>query len=121
MFVGGFVGSPPMNLLRLTVQSGHSAPGGAVAAPYGGTDAMVVLGVRPEDLAPAEEGFGFLVQVVEPLRSHLLLTWTTEGQSLRVVVPHGTAVRGGETILLRPNLAHVAWMHAATGEALESC
>jgi len=51
----------------------------------------------------------------------LLLTWTTEGQSLRVVVPPGTAVRGGETIPLRPNLAHVVWMHAATGGALESC
>jgi hypothetical protein len=38
-----------------------------------------------------------------------------------VVVPPGTAVRGGETIPLRPNLAHVVWMHAATGGALESC
>ena len=86
--------------------------------PLGGIDAMVVLGVRPEDLAPAEDGFGFLVQVVEPLGSHLLLTGTTEGQSLRVVVPPSTAVRGGETIPLRLNLAHVVWMHPETGEAL---
>jgi multiple sugar transport system ATP-binding protein len=60
------------------------------------------------------------VQLVEPLGSHLLLSGTTEGLSLRVVLPPGGAVRGGETIPLRSNLAHVVWVHAATGEALES-
>ena len=119
MFAGGFIGSPPMNFLRLAVQQGLVRLGTLSLRPPGDTHDMVVLGVRPEDLAPAEDGFSFLVQVVEPLGSHLLLTGITEGQSLRVVVPPGTAVGRGETIPLRPNLAHVVWMDAATGEALE--
>jgi multiple sugar transport system ATP-binding protein len=119
MFVGGFVGSPPMNFLRLPVQQGVVQLGALSLRAPGSTDGMVVLGVRPEDLAPAEDGFGFLVHVVELLGSHLLLTGTMEGQSLRVVVPPDTAVRAGETIALRPDLAHIVWMHPETGEALE--
>jgi multiple sugar transport system ATP-binding protein len=119
MFVGGFVGSPPMNFLRLPVQQGVVRLGALSLCPPGGTDGTVVLGVRPEDLAAAEDGFGFRVQVVEPLGSHLLLTGTTEGQSLRVVVPPDTVVRAGETISLRPDVSHIAWMHPETGEALE--
>jgi len=47
-----------------------------------------------------------------------LLTGAAEDQKLRVVVPPDTAVRAGETIALRPDLVHVAWMHPETGEAL---
>jgi len=119
MFVGGFVGSPPMNFLRLSVQQGVVSLGSLELRPPAGADGTVMLGVRPEDLALAENGFGFRVQVVEPLGSHLLLTGTTEGQPLRVVVPPDTVVRTGETIALRPDVAHIAWMHPETGEALE--
>jgi multiple sugar transport system ATP-binding protein len=120
MFVGGFVGSPPMNFLRLPVQQGVVRLGTLSLRPPGSPDGKVVLGVRPEDLAPAGEGFGFLVQVVEPLGSHVLLTGTTEGQSLRVMAPPDISVRAGETMALQPDLAHIAWMHPETGEALES-
>jgi multiple sugar transport system ATP-binding protein len=118
VFVGGFVGSPPMNFLHLPVQQGLVRLGPLLLQPPGGTGAMVVLGVRPEDLVPAGDGFGFLVRVVEPLGSHLLLTGTTEGQSLRAVVPPGTTVCCGETIPLRPDAGHIVWMHPETGEAL---
>jgi multiple sugar transport system ATP-binding protein len=117
MFVGGFVGSPPMNFLRLPVQQGVVHLGALSLHPPAGADGTVVLGVRPEDLAPAADGFGFQVQVVEPLGSHLLLTGAAEDQPLRVVVPPDTEVRAGETIALRPDLAHISWMHADTGEA----
>ena len=119
MFVGGFVGSPPMNFLRLPVQQGVVRLGSLELRPPAAVDGTVVLGVRPEDLAPGENGFGFRVQVVEPLGSHLLLTGRAEEQPLRVVVPPDTAVHAGETIALRPDLAHIAWMHPETGEALE--
>jgi multiple sugar transport system ATP-binding protein len=120
MFVGGFVGSPPMNFLRLPVRDGLVQLGSFELRPPSGSDGTVVLGVRPEDLAPAlEDGFGFRVQVVEPLGSHLLLTGTAEGQALRVVVPPDTLVRVGETISLRPDVSHIAWMHPETGEALQ--
>jgi len=117
-FVGGFVGSPPMNFLRLPVQQGVVRLGSLELRPPPGGDGTVMLGVRPEDLAQAENGLDFRVQVVEPLGSHLLLTGTAEGQPLRVVVPPDTVVRAGETIALRPDVAHIAWMHPETGEAL---
>jgi multiple sugar transport system ATP-binding protein len=119
VFVGGFVGSPPMNFLRLPVQQGAARLGSLELRPPGGADGTVVLGVRPEDLVPASNGFDFRIQVVEPLGSHLLLTGMAEGQPLRVVVPPDTEVRAGETIALRPDVAHIAWMHPETGEALE--
>jgi multiple sugar transport system ATP-binding protein len=119
-FVGGFVGSPPMNFLRLPVRDGLARLGSFELRPPGGSNGTVVLGVRPEDLALGSgDGFGFRVQVVEPLGSHLLLTGTAEGQALRVVVPPDTVVRAGDTISLRPDVAHIAWMHPETGEALE--
>ena len=118
-FVGGFVGSPPMNFLRLPVQQGVVRLGSLELRPPAGAAGTVVLGVRPEDLTPTGNGFGFRVQVVEPLGSHLLLTGTAEEQPLRVVVPPDTAVRAGETMALRPDVAHIAWMHPETGEALE--
>jgi multiple sugar transport system ATP-binding protein len=119
VFVGGFVGSPPMNFLSLPVQQGVARLGSLELRPPGGADGTVVLGVRPEDLVLASNGFDFRIQVVEPLGSHLLLTGTAEGQPLRVVVPPDTEVRAGETIALRPDVAHIAWMHPETGEALE--
>jgi multiple sugar transport system ATP-binding protein len=119
MFVGGFVGSPPMNFLRLPVRQGVVRLGSLELRPPATTNGTVMLGVRPEDLALAENGFGFRVQVVEPLGSHLLLTGATEGQSLRVVVPPDTEVRAGDTISLRPEVSHIAWMHPETGEALQ--
>jgi multiple sugar transport system ATP-binding protein len=123
MFVGGFVGSPPMNFLRLPVRDGTvhlgplrlRPPANAPSAANG----TVVLGLRPEDLTLAADGIGFRVRVVEPLGPHLLLTGETEGQPMRVVVPPDTLVRAGEIITLRPDVGHLAWMHAETGLALE--
>ncbi len=119
MFVGGFVGSPPMNFLRLPVRDGAVRLGALDLRPPAGADGTVVLGVRPEDLTLASEGLGFRVQVVEPLGPHLLLTGDTQGQPMRVMVPPDTVVRVGETITLRPDVAHLAWMHPETGVALE--
>ncbi len=51
LFVAGFIGSPPMNLVPGSLQGGvFSAPGVHIAG-FTATDAAgVVLGVRPEDL-----------------------------------------------------------------------
>ncbi len=118
IFVGGFVGSPPMNFLRLPVLEGNVRLGSLELRPPAGAERTVVLGVRPEDLSQAPDGAEFRVQVVEPLGSYLLLTGLTEGQQLRVMVPPEAEVHAGETISLRPDLAHISWMHAESGEVL---
>ncbi len=51
LFVAGFIGSPPMNLVPGSLQGGvFSAPGVRVAGFAAADAASVVLGVRPEDL-----------------------------------------------------------------------
>src|SRR6185437_16954614 len=63
-FVGGFVGSPPMNFLRLPVTDGAVALGALRLRPPPGEGGTVLLGIRPEDLVPAEGGMKFRVLVV---------------------------------------------------------
>ena len=120
VFVGGFVGSPPMNFLRLGVTGGAVRLGDLALRVPGGADGAVMLGVRPEDLTIAEHGLGFRVQVVEPLGAHLLLTGEADGQRMRVLVPPDTVVRAGSVLTLRPDESHLAWMHPDTGVALEA-
>ena len=51
LFVAGFIGSPPMNLVPGSLNGGvFSAPGVRVAGFAAADNANVVLGVRPEDL-----------------------------------------------------------------------
>ncbi len=82
LFVAGFIGSPPMNLLR-----GRAADGRLevcdVTLPWPGpTPAEVAVGVRPEDLAPANgsaQAFAFTVDVVEPLGNEVVVHGTVPG------------------------------------------
>jgi len=94
-FVGGFIGSPPMNFLRLKLERQRDrtvAQVGNLALP-GPTkrEGEIILGLRPEDLevSPQEStnSFAAEVLVVEPLGPHLLLTLSLNGQSLKVTAP----------------------------------
>jgi multiple sugar transport system ATP-binding protein len=61
VFVAGFIGSPPMNLIRGRLQGGvFEAPGVRVAGLSAPDSPKVTLGVRPED-----------VQVVSPEQGHI--------------------------------------------------
>jgi len=118
-FVAGFLGSPPMNFLPLPVTDGTVALGNLrLRAPDG--LARVVLGMRPEDLAAAEErdGFPFTVQVTEPLGSHALLTGRVNDALLRVMMPPDVRAAPGSVLHLRPDLQRVSWFDAASGAAL---
>jgi multiple sugar transport system ATP-binding protein len=128
MFVGGFVGSPPMNFLRLAHTDGVVRLGGLRLTPPAGAPETLVLGIRAEDLdaARAEDGFAFEVRVSEPMGSHTLVTGhlgvtgQTEGQPMRVIVAANTRPAPGTVLHLTPRLDHVTWMNADTGSALET-
>jgi multiple sugar transport system ATP-binding protein len=120
MFVGGFIGNPPMNFLRLPISDHVVRLGALTFSPPAGVNGQVMLGIRPEDLEVAEPGFAFRVHVPEPLGPHILLTGDVEGQNLRVAVAPDFAVRPGDVVTLRPNPARLAWMDPDTGAALES-
>jgi multiple sugar transport system ATP-binding protein len=117
-FVGGFVGSPPMNFLKTHAEGGRRALGGLkLSAPVSGP---VTLGFRGEDarLTEPAEGLTFTVQVAEPMGSHLLLTGRAEGTLVRIVAPSSATVRPGEVIGLGLDPARVVWMNAEDGRTL---
>jgi ABC-type sugar transport system ATPase subunit len=76
VFVAGFIGSPPMNLLRGTARGGRVTAGEFVVKRSGIPDGDVIVGLRPEALRPAVDGMpslDFRVDVVEPLGDELIV------------------------------------------------
>jgi multiple sugar transport system ATP-binding protein len=118
-FVGGFVGSPPMNFLEMPVVDGAARLGDFQAkAPLAG--GRVVAGVRAEDISLGEgPGLPFDVGVIEPLGATLLLTGKIDGQLARVAVRPETRAKPGDRLILHPDLARIVWLDPATGHALE--
>jgi multiple sugar transport system ATP-binding protein len=99
-FVAGFIGSPAMNFVPVTVNEANGAvyaeasglrvkvPADKATAlkPYKGQ--TVVLGIRPEDLRvgsgadSSDLAFDAVVEVVEPLGSEILLNVSVAGQQI---------------------------------------
>jgi ABC-type sugar transport system ATPase subunit len=76
VFVAGFIGSPPMNLLRGSASGGRVKAGEFVVERAGVPDGDLVVGLRPEALTPAVDGMpaiDFRVDVVEPLGDELIV------------------------------------------------
>ena len=68
-FVAGFIGSPAMNLLNVSVSGGQAHVGDFKFAVPASAGASVTVGVRPEGFTPSSAGFKVLVEVVEELGS----------------------------------------------------
>jgi multiple sugar transport system ATP-binding protein len=119
VFVGSFIGSPPMNFLRCRARNG-TAVGEAfeVPGPPGMDGKEMLLGIRPENIRIGEGPLRGRVLVVEPLGSHALLTVMVGNESIKVVAPADTALRADEELRLAPEPHKVRWMDAASGKAL---
>jgi len=118
LFVGGFVGSPPMNFLNLVASGGSlSCEGFSMPLAH---DGPVLLGFRGEDvsLVEASRGVAFAVKVIEPMGSHLLVTGVVNGERIRVVAPPQADIARGMTIGLQLDAARVVVMDTQTGKAL---
>jgi multiple sugar transport system ATP-binding protein len=99
-FVAGFIGSPSMNFIPVTVTDGSgalyaAASGISIKVPAASTQSLMpykgqslTLGVRPEDLRvgassdSADLSFEAVVEVVEPLGSEILLDTRAAGQQI---------------------------------------
>jgi len=108
-FVGGFIGSPPMNFLDGTASSGPDGPTVTfgevrVPAPAGTPAGPVRVGVRAEAIQLAPDGApGSVVariDVVEPLGAAILLTATVADQEVKVQVPPDVRVEPGDVVRL---------------------
>jgi multiple sugar transport system ATP-binding protein len=125
-FVAGFIGSPAMNFIGVTIAGSSDtlwaeAPGLRVRVPPHKTQALrrysgqrVILGLRPETLRPASAGasgdyaFDATIEVVEPLGSEILLD-TRVGETPMVArVDPGVRASAHERLRLafEPERAH---------------
>lgn len=118
MFVGGFVGSPPMNFVTAEARHGVVMLDALqLSAPRDGT---IVLGFRGEDvrLVAEGEGMGFRVVVAEPMGSHVLLTGRVGETSVRIVAPPACAARSGDRLGILPDPSRIVWMAPETGRLI---
>jgi multiple sugar transport system ATP-binding protein len=119
-FVGGFIGNPPMNFIRVPLEAGK-AKLETTMYKAAGTGSEVLMGVRPEDLEaspdPIPESFPVEVSVIEQLGPHALVTSTYHGQIIKVAVPPDMSVRLNAPLYLRPNPSRVRWLDPANGKA----
>jgi multiple sugar transport system ATP-binding protein len=121
-FVGGFIGSPPMNFLGGAVD-GTTFAGDGFRLPLDGlrleSGRHLMLGIRAEQIAFADHGLPAKVLVVEPLGANALVTVMVGRTPVKVEAPIDTAVKPDEDVHLAFDLARVRWMDATSGNAVE--
>jgi multiple sugar transport system ATP-binding protein len=130
-FVGGFVGTPPMNFLAAEITRNGSFPlvtlsGGSfpLADPAAGALAgrKLTLGIRAEAIVVEPEmGEGLIeatVIVIEPLGSHNLLTVKSGDDLLKVSTPPHLFPQLDSSIWLRLEPGRIRWMDAESGRAI---
>jgi multiple sugar transport system ATP-binding protein len=131
-FVAGFIGSPPMNLVDATVETGGIRVGAAVVAAAHGlpaaVGALVTVGLRPEALAlaPAGEGIPATVSIVEELGAeafvHAALAngrdHAAERAHIIMRVESSEAPRNGELIHLRVKDGSMLFFDSVTGDRI---
>ena len=132
-FVGGFIGTPPMNFIDTEIVNNDNSPklrfeGFEVELNHDLqsviselSEKLVTLGIRPEDIHVSENGRNQVVtqvELVEPLGNHALLYLRTEKNSFVVqsnlvdLPQHNTPL----TVSFDIDKAHL--FHPDTGESL---
>jgi len=105
-FVAGFIGSPAMNFIPGKASGGRVAIAGDGYSVAAGAkleeNREVVLGIRPEHLEIAADGFEVEVVVVEPTGSETQLFARLGGQEIAAVFRERHEFVPGQRIRLRP-------------------
>lgn len=133
-FIGGFIGTPPMNFLHGQVQrqnGQHVVRIGAftltpppllqpLLAPYDGKP--LIVGIRAENMetlaAPAAEALRGSVLVVEPLGSQNLLTVKLGDNQMKVATHPDFTTRADADVWLRFPADKIRWIDPDTKRAL---
>jgi multiple sugar transport system ATP-binding protein len=134
-FVAGFIGTPPMNLIEGEVLGGDTPEfraGQAFSLPLGpgwsaalaGRPAGITLGIRPEDIQPADWARGpagvlrARVELVELLGGEALVHVAVDGVDLTARLPAPVPRAGSELGLLIP-VGRVHLFDRETGGRME--
>jgi len=128
LFVAGFIGSPPMNVLDGRIDArgtGVVMPGGALlplALPRGAdANRAVKLGIRPEHLAldDAPGASPILVELVEALGADTVVYGRLpDGESLLIRMAGLPACREGDRLMVSPQAGALHLFDAETGRRL---
>jgi multiple sugar transport system ATP-binding protein len=136
LFVAGFVGSTPMNLLegscvpgdgetatswghRLDVAGVHLPVPEEIVTELSPGD-RVIVGVRPEYLTESPDGIEGKVEIVENLGTTSLVTLTTAGPSIQVTVPEDREPAPGTTMRVAPEPGRLLVYRADDGELVDA-
>jgi multiple sugar transport system ATP-binding protein len=130
IFVGGFIGEPPMNFVRCQI-AGNTLAFDDVAVPFSGSRAEkisgfgkkeLILGIRHTHMSISKESRpGWMagkVFFIEPRNEEMLLTITIGKQRLLVTVPVDADVRIGDTICAMFNYDKCNYFDADTEKNL---
>jgi multiple sugar transport system ATP-binding protein len=132
VFVGGFIGSPPMNFLDGTLRrdgdravielGGQRAAGPASWASF--TEGPVRLGVRAETITAYREerdgGLRATAEVAEPLGSTTLITALLGDQRIKVQVPPDFQINAGDDLWLDLHPDRARCYDPDSGQAMTS-
>ena len=131
LFVAGFIGSTPMNLLPARMLDSHvlvageaiplSTPGGESFGGAAGRD--IVLAVRPEYMTLAAErtpgSVPAEVEVVEDLGTTYLVTLRGPDSTIQAVVPETRVPKPGDRLFAGADWSRASFYDPDSGERLE--
>ena len=115
-YVAGFIGAPAMNLLPAKLaQNGHAAQLAIgqtvifVDGPRPGADGRdLVIGIRPEHLRQAADGFVLPVDLVEPLGSEtVVIGKLDDGTLITIKLPGAGIHEASLSVMIPPEHIHV--------------
>ena len=120
VFVAEFIGSPPMNLLRVTgaegmarLSNGEPVAKHPIAGPF-------ILGIRPEHVRIQDSGAEATLAYREDLGSQAnLLARLSDGQPVRIAIPAGQPVPDRTRFRIHLLVERLRCFHAGTGLTLD--
>lgn len=130
-FSAGFIGTPPMNFLRMTVMADgalHSAAG-ALHPELGSMPSLpagkeVLVGIRPEHLiaslesAPIANALAAKVDIVEQMGAEAYVHFTIDGTRVTARTPPDWLLRHGEAHFLCPRVDKICLFDPESGNRL---
>jgi multiple sugar transport system ATP-binding protein len=126
IFVAGFIGSPSMNLIEGIVErsgDGWSAQAAGTNLPLGPRNGLaegqeVMLGIRPEELVPADTGIAATIAVIEPTGSETHIIVKAGGKDLTAVLRDRQALTVGQQLKFHAGPEQIHLFDRATGKRL---
>ncbi|MER8476402.1 MULTISPECIES: ABC transporter ATP-binding protein [unclassified Mesorhizobium] len=118
VFVAGFLGNPPMNLLPIAIADGRVQDSELTLAAPAGVNGAITVGQRPEDMRLSETDAGNMageVYTTELLGDSTLVTVKVGKNLVAVKTDKNTKVHMGENVGIRFDPKHLHFFDTTSG------